>query len=266
MLEPDPEKRPDIYQVSCIAFELNGKENPVKNLMKSPQPILDDLPIPAFESELKKTQIKVVSKTPTVPLIEGTSVMPRQRPKGSSTTPLTLNNIPLTICPSPTNSTKKSQSPAQNIQQSFSPAPQDNKQQHAFFTNTQQQSSSTTTATTTTEFPHKQLESLFESSLYPDPFRDTTAGGAAAMVGTPSPTTVPETIETFPNNGPVVTPVSPENPLFGSGSLNHDIVTKSGLTESSSFVASTATPPTTPTLAVPKGHRRNMSDTTAFNK
>lgn len=33
MLEPDPEKRPDIYQVSTIAFQLLGKQNPVKNLM-----------------------------------------------------------------------------------------------------------------------------------------------------------------------------------------------------------------------------------------
>lgn len=35
MLETDPDQRPDIYQVSCIAFQLLGKENPVKNLMVS---------------------------------------------------------------------------------------------------------------------------------------------------------------------------------------------------------------------------------------
>lgn len=35
MLEPDPDQRPDVYQVSCIAFKLLGKENPVKNLMVS---------------------------------------------------------------------------------------------------------------------------------------------------------------------------------------------------------------------------------------
>lgn len=35
MLEPDPDKRPDIYQVSCVAFQLIGKENPVQNLMVS---------------------------------------------------------------------------------------------------------------------------------------------------------------------------------------------------------------------------------------
>lgn len=32
MLEPDQEKRPDIYQVSYFAFRLAGKECPVPNL------------------------------------------------------------------------------------------------------------------------------------------------------------------------------------------------------------------------------------------
>jgi AP2-associated kinase len=35
MLEPDPDKRPDIFQVSCVAFQLLSKDNPVKNLMVS---------------------------------------------------------------------------------------------------------------------------------------------------------------------------------------------------------------------------------------
>lgn len=32
MLEPDPDVRPDIYQVSAVAFQIAGKENPVQNL------------------------------------------------------------------------------------------------------------------------------------------------------------------------------------------------------------------------------------------
>lgn len=35
MLEPDVEKRPDIYQVSYFAFKLAGKECPVPNLFVS---------------------------------------------------------------------------------------------------------------------------------------------------------------------------------------------------------------------------------------
>lgn len=37
MLEPDQEKRPDIYQVSYFAFKLAGKECPVPNLFVSHQ-------------------------------------------------------------------------------------------------------------------------------------------------------------------------------------------------------------------------------------
>lgn len=32
MLEPDPDIRPDIYQVSAVVFQIMGKENPVQNL------------------------------------------------------------------------------------------------------------------------------------------------------------------------------------------------------------------------------------------
>lgn len=35
MLEPDPEKRPDIFQVSFVAFSLQGKECLVQNLYVS---------------------------------------------------------------------------------------------------------------------------------------------------------------------------------------------------------------------------------------
>ena len=36
MLEPDPDKRPDIFQVSFVAFSLIGKDCPVQNLHVSP--------------------------------------------------------------------------------------------------------------------------------------------------------------------------------------------------------------------------------------
>ncbi len=32
MLQVDPEKRPDIYQVSALAFRIVGRETPVQNL------------------------------------------------------------------------------------------------------------------------------------------------------------------------------------------------------------------------------------------
>lgn len=35
MLEPDPDKRPDIYQVSYFAFKLAKKDCPVQNVQVS---------------------------------------------------------------------------------------------------------------------------------------------------------------------------------------------------------------------------------------
>lgn len=92
-------------------------------LQKVPSPNIDDLPVPAFESETKKAQIKVTNKAMVAPIVEGTSVMPRQRPKGSSSAPLNLNSLPLTLSPSPT-TVKKPESPvAESHFQSFQQKP-----------------------------------------------------------------------------------------------------------------------------------------------
>lgn len=239
--------------------------------------------MPLFESESKKTlaQVKVTSKTPVAPIPEGTSVMPRQRPKGSSAAPLNLNNLPLTLSPSPT-AVKKSQSPVatdnhyhsfqqklnlvqQNYTtttsypasfpvttQSFSPVPIFQNTQ-TFFSSSQQDTS------------EKQLENLFQSSIYPDPFRDDSGVKLDTLGNTPlSDTHVP------PN---FTSPTSPEQPRMGSGVISQTMLSgqvKQGLVESTSqcMVGANSgdTSPTSPSLNLPKGHRRNMSDTTAFNK
>lgn len=217
--------------------------------------------MPLFESESKKLQIQVKSsnKTATAPTIEGTSVMPRQRPKASTSTPLTLTNIPLTLSPSPT--AKKSQSPiisntTDNQFQSFNQNPT-----KPFQTNNQIFSTTTTTPNFSPAFQHtqffassqesneKNLENLFQSSIYPDPFRDD---------GNTSPTTL--------KNDTVTSPVSP-NQSFNSST--HGLCpSKQGLVESTSqsTMGTIITPPASPSLATQKGHRRNMSDTSAFNK
>lgn len=253
MLEVDPDKRPDIYQVSCVAFQLIGKENPVTNLLKSPAPILDELPVPQFESEQKKAQlIKVTTKQVSVPIVEGTSVMPRQRPKGGSTQPINLNTIPLTLSPSPT-TVKKSQSPVTSVEfpiyttKPTVPAaftPPNIQQQHANNNNNNNNNQSFSPAfqATTTNTPNlfPSQDNLFPSTGYPDPFRD-----GAEEKGSPA---------------------SPEG-----GSRPQSLLEQSrGLAESSSqCVVNSNSPPSSssPTAAGnPKGHRRNMSDTTAFNK
>ena len=94
MLEPDPDNRPDIYQVSVIAFQIQGKECPVQNLHKVQTPVLESLPCPPMESENMKRSSLVKTPKPTpVTTVEGTSVTPRQRPKGQavSTGPISLS-------------------------------------------------------------------------------------------------------------------------------------------------------------------------------
>uniref|UniRef100_A0AAR2JK37 Protein kinase domain-containing protein n=1 Tax=Pygocentrus nattereri TaxID=42514 RepID=A0AAR2JK37_PYGNA len=58
MLEPDQEKRPDIYQVSYFAFRLAGKECPVPNLFNSPIPTSLPEPLTASDIAAKKSLTK----------------------------------------------------------------------------------------------------------------------------------------------------------------------------------------------------------------
>ncbi|KAK9881410.1 hypothetical protein WA026_016300 [Henosepilachna vigintioctopunctata] len=253
MLEPDPDKRPDIYQVSSIAFRLCNKDNPVKNLFNSPTPVLEDLPTPLTESEAKKTAIKISTSSSTkhvsAPLVEGTSVIPRQRPKGTATTPLNLKNLPLNISPSPTAS-KKSQSPvAATISPSYSVSslppqafPSSGAENLTFVPEFPNQPSASFTAMSSNDLQQENLDQLFESG-YSDPFKDESHS-----------TTPIKSLETAQ-----LGLAEPQNTSSQSQ--------KKAVSEFSSTVSiPTETPPTTPTHFVLKGHRRNMSDTTAFNK
>ncbi|XP_075391570.1 AP2-associated protein kinase 1 isoform X12 [Tenrec ecaudatus] len=85
MLEPDPDKRPDIYQVSYFAFKLLKKECPVQNVQNSPIPAKLPEPVKASEAAAKKTQPKARLTDP-IPTTE-TSIAPRQRPKAGQTQP-----------------------------------------------------------------------------------------------------------------------------------------------------------------------------------
>lgn len=237
-------------------------------LQKSPIPDLDDLQVPLFEAESKKLQTQVkTNKTTVAPTIEGTSVMPRQRPKASSSTPLNLTNLPLTLSPSPTTA-KKSQSPVisttDNQFQAFQSKA--NVIQQTFPTNNQifpATSQSFSPAFQTTQFfsssqenPEKNLENLFQSSIYPDPFRDESAT---------SPSMSKKSSYDADSQVSVTSPVSP-NQSFNSSALGLN-APKQGLVESASqsLMGTTNTPPTSPS-ASQRGHRRNMSDTSAFNK
>nr|XP_045009089.1 AP2-associated protein kinase 1 isoform X4 [Jaculus jaculus] len=85
MLEPDPDKRPDIYQVSYFSFKLLKKECPIPNVQNSPIPAKLPEPVKASEAAAKKTQPKTRLTDP-IPTTE-TSIAPRQRPKAGQTQP-----------------------------------------------------------------------------------------------------------------------------------------------------------------------------------
>ncbi|XP_016097194.1 AP2-associated protein kinase 1-like [Sinocyclocheilus grahami] len=93
MLEPDPDKRPDIYQVSYFAFKLGRRDCPVQNIKNSPIPAKLPEPIRASEAAAKKSQTQTKARlTDPIPTTE-TSITPRQRPKAAQSQSQGLGGI-----------------------------------------------------------------------------------------------------------------------------------------------------------------------------
>ncbi|XP_051267833.1 AP2-associated protein kinase 1 isoform X3 [Dicentrarchus labrax] len=86
MLEPDPDKRPDIYQVSYFAFKLAQRTCPVQNVKNSQIPSKLPEPIKASEAAAAKKSQTKSRLTDPIPTTE-TSITPRQRPKAAHTQP-----------------------------------------------------------------------------------------------------------------------------------------------------------------------------------
>ncbi|KAM9142489.1 BMP-2-inducible protein kinase isoform 2-T2 [Pangshura tecta] len=84
MLEPDQERRPDIFQVSYFAFKLAKKECPLSNINNSPVPSTLPEPMTTSEAAARKSQIKARITDAVGPT--ETSIAPRQRPKANSST------------------------------------------------------------------------------------------------------------------------------------------------------------------------------------
>lgn len=132
-LEVDCDKRPDIFQVAYVAFAIAGRECPVRNLHKSSKPDLDSLPEPSSAAPPSLSPLPVASKTTPkldrhTPRLEtaGTSVAPRQRPKGASSagsakTLPTIGSLPLLSAPTAPDGGLQGASSAGNIPQGVSP-------------------------------------------------------------------------------------------------------------------------------------------------
>ncbi|XP_061196230.1 uncharacterized protein LOC133204499 [Saccostrea echinata] len=110
ILEVDPEKRPDIYQVSWLAFSMSHRDCPVPNMNGAPLPDLSRLPVPLTESESRQVKTSSSKNTPVQP-IESTTVTPRSRPKGQAMPQTNSLNLPIQTSvvprkrPTPTNPT-----------------------------------------------------------------------------------------------------------------------------------------------------------------
>lgn len=91
----------------CRKPFLNNERNIF--LQKVPVPLLDQLPAAQMESEIKKVPVKITKQT-VAPVVEGTSVAPRQRPKGGPAKGGVLS-IPIRSSPTP-GSSKRSAAPS----------------------------------------------------------------------------------------------------------------------------------------------------------
>uniref|UniRef100_A0A8C1K1B0 non-specific serine/threonine protein kinase n=1 Tax=Cyprinus carpio TaxID=7962 RepID=A0A8C1K1B0_CYPCA len=111
MLEPDPDRRPDIYQVSYFAFKLARRDCPVQNVKNSPIPAKLPDPIRASEAAAKKSQTQTKARlTDPIPTTE-TSITPRQRPKAAQSQSQALGGI-LPIQPAALTPRKRANLPA----------------------------------------------------------------------------------------------------------------------------------------------------------
>jgi AP2-associated kinase len=106
LLTPDPQARPDIYQVAELCYSLLGSTNPVTNVGGSSTPPSIDLLVASMvnsgkakpeEKPIKSTSASVTPAPIVTPL--ETSVTPRQRPKGSMVLPAPV--VGATLLPPP---------------------------------------------------------------------------------------------------------------------------------------------------------------------
>uniref|UniRef100_A0A3B3UV08 BMP2 inducible kinase n=1 Tax=Poecilia latipinna TaxID=48699 RepID=A0A3B3UV08_9TELE len=118
MLEPDQEKRPDIYQVSYFAFKLAGRDCPVPNLSNSPIPTSLPEPLTASEVAAKKSMTKA-RITDSVGPTE-TSIAPRQRPKAANSNVLppltnTVTPVKMAVPSAPVSNGQKGQATFRSV-------------------------------------------------------------------------------------------------------------------------------------------------------
>lgn len=229
----------------------------------------EQLALPPFESETKRILSAAAvaakaAKPQTVGILEsGTSVAPRQRPKGSSSAhPQISLAIGLPPSPSPRNNiTSPQPQPQQPVVEQFQaifpaitptlPPP----------TNTVQPQTQTD-ASVEVSVPAKSsaapeiLNSLFESTVYPDPFSE--ASTAPQL----------QTAETTGTSDEVLKGTSADITSLDSTTVAASTPTTNiaEVDGGDNAIAQLLSPPKSTHNNNASGHRRNVSDTSAFNK
>nr|XP_053645926.1 uncharacterized protein LOC128697967 [Cherax quadricarinatus] len=286
MLDPDPDTRPDIYQVASLTFKLAGRECPVRNVNNVTVPSLDQLCQIVSERE-QQSSVKL-NRVATGPVIESTSVAPRQRPKASqhpSSLTAAVGALPLGL---PLQSTQVELSPTNAfpcafLGDIFPPAHVFPTSQLGLSGRRDRRQHRSWSPTWLILRQARDKWKLFPPSGYRDPFRE--GEGESATCGTHSMSGSVEGLF-LPPVGNICS--GPQSLSLSQGSIGGGVGTlqgtaglgpggmgaAGGLMKYESDTASLGhhhqqhlPAQVSPTLPQhPRVHRRNVSDTSAFNK
>ncbi|XP_062308041.1 BMP-2-inducible protein kinase [Osmerus eperlanus] len=168
MLEPEQEKRPDIYQVSYFAFKFAGKDCPVPNLFSSPLPTALPEPLTASEVAARRSMTKA-RITESVGPTE-TSIAPRQRPKAAGSNALpTVPPAKMPVPSAPVSNGQKAPTPGNgpSVMLTQQPQQQSSLQQSSLQQSSLQQSSLQQSSLQQSSLQQSSLQqsSLQQSSL-----------------------------------------------------------------------------------------------------
>ncbi|XP_029019834.1 AP2-associated protein kinase 1-like isoform X2 [Betta splendens] len=276
MLEPDPEMRPDIYQVSYFAFKLARRECPIPNVQNLPIPAKLPEPIRASEALAKKSQSKARLTDP-VPTTE-TSIAPRQRPKAGQAQSQPITGI-LSIQPALTPRKRPSvtaaatqgiaavqlaqQAPATQAvsqpAQTSNMQPQATPQHHQLLIKQQQQQAAAFLT------PQSNQQHQLVPSLHRQQHQHQTTSHASASLQSnakPVPPVValqrPQHQQHVVHETPALhlSPI-PESAVTGPAAKPELVTYGRGMHKAGSL-----TPPSSPKMAPKGGHRRILSDVT----
>uniref|UniRef100_A0A3Q2W067 non-specific serine/threonine protein kinase n=1 Tax=Haplochromis burtoni TaxID=8153 RepID=A0A3Q2W067_HAPBU len=253
-LEPDPDKRPDIYQVSYFAFKLAQRTCPVQNVKNSPIPSKLPEPVKASEAAAAKKSQAKPRLTDPIPTTE-TSITPRQRPKAVHTQPA-AGILP--IQPAALTPRKRANLPVGAAQPAVQPAPA-----------AETAAPAAVASPVTKADIQPQAQPTVQQQTTPTSVVSSTSQQGAQTPSSPAPPQRPArrkqaSLAQQPEAQP-----SPSKPAVSQQQITQPSATQAqpGATESSQKPAETVsgllTPPATPKTTEELSHQRTPSDATA---